>query len=312
MPEPITIGKFRGLQQCSTARGAIAILALDHRNNLRNALNPADPAAVTNQEMIAFKQQVTSVLAPVSSAMLLDPEVGGLQCIATGALPGSTGLVMALEATGYSGESFARRSVVLQGWSVAQARRMGASAVKLLVYYHPDSTTASQTETLVKQIAQECQVEDIPFFLEILTYSIDPSQKNLNPVEHRQVVLASARRLVQPGVDVLKAEFPLDTKSEPDEREWAKACAELSATSHCPWILLSASVDFETYLHQVTIACQNGASGVAVGRAVWQEATGLTGNDRQRFLEQIARPRMARLTALCNALARPWREFCVD
>ena len=29
----ISIGKFRGLQQCSSERGAISVLALDHRNN---------------------------------------------------------------------------------------------------------------------------------------------------------------------------------------------------------------------------------------------------------------------------------------
>lgn len=309
MPEPITIGKYRGLQQCSTAQGCLAILALDHRNNLRTALNPANPQAVTNHEMITFKQQVTSVLAPVTSAMLLDPEVGGAQCIATGALPGSTGLVMALEATGFCGEAHARRSTILEGWNVAQARRMGASAVKLLVYYHPEAATAAETEILIAQITQECQDQALPFFLEILTYSIDPNQKKMNPVERRRVVIESARRLIRPGVDVLKAEFPLDIKDEPDEHAWTKACAELSATSRCPWILLSASVDFETYLRQVTIACQNGASGVAAGRAVWQEATTVTGNDRQRFLERTARPRMARLTALCDALARPWTEF---
>ncbi len=82
--------------------------------------------------------------------------------------------------------------------------------------------------------------------------------------ERRWVVVETARRLVIPGVDALKAEFPLDFKANPDETVWAEACAELSAASAAPWVLLSASVDYDTYLRQVTIACNAGASGVAV------------------------------------------------
>jgi tagatose-1,6-bisphosphate aldolase len=98
------------------------------------------------------------------------------------------------------------------------------------------------------------------------------------------VVVETARRLVVPGVDVLKAEFPLDITAEPQERIWAEACSELTAASPVPWVLLSASVDFETFLRMLTVACQSGASGVAVGRAVWQEAAGLTGEKRLAFL----------------------------
>jgi len=37
--EQISLGKLRGLQQCSTPRNVLAVLAMDHRNNLRHALN---------------------------------------------------------------------------------------------------------------------------------------------------------------------------------------------------------------------------------------------------------------------------------
>jgi tagatose 1,6-diphosphate aldolase len=306
---PISIGKLRSLQQTSTRRGVFAICALDHRNNLRNALNPLSPASVPLAAMVAFKCQVVEALAPASSAVLLDPEIGGAQNIAAGTLPGGVGLIMAVEATGYGGEPTARQSLVLAGWSIAKTRRMGASAVKLLVYYHPDGDTAPEIEALVAQVAEDCRAQDLALFLEPLSYSLDPVEKKLSPAERRRVVIETARRLVMPGVDVLKAEFPLDIKSDSDERTWAEACAELSQASRAPWILLSASVDFETYLRQVTVACQQGASGVAVGRAVWQEAPGLAGAERLNFLDQVARLRMQRLTALCEALARPWSDF---
>jgi len=297
------------MQQCSTMRGALAVFALDHRGNLRNALRPDAPESVTAAEMSTFKQQVTAALAPEATAVLLDPQVGGAQCIATGALPGATGLVMAVEATGYTGDPAARQSRILPGWSVAKAKRMGASAIKLLVYYHPNSPTAGEVEALVRRIADDCIAEDIPLFLEPLSYSLDPTASKLTGDERRWVVVETARRLVIPGVDVLKAEFPLDFKAETDKLVWADACAELSDASAAPWVLLSASVDYETYLRQVAIACQAGASGVAVGRAVWKEAVDFGCDARYAFLEDVARERMRRVTALCEALAKPWTDF---
>lgn len=311
MAKTLSIGKYRSLQQCSTLHGAISVMALDHRNNLRNALRPNAPDSVTPAEMVAFKEQVTASLAPASSAVLLDPEVGAAQCVAAGALTGRTGLLVSIEATGYTGDPTARQGRVLPDWSVAKARRMGANAVKLLAYYHPNSDSAAETEEFVRRVAADCAEQDIPLFLEPLSYSLDPARKKLDPEERHQIVLETARRLVLPGVDILKAEFPLDASAITDEGEWLAACQELTQASPVPWVLLSASVDYDTYLRQVNAACRAGASGVAVGRAVWQEAPGLPGEARAEFLSKVARPRMERITALCDALARPWTDVYV-
>lgn len=302
----LSIGKVRGLQQCSTPRGAISVLALDHRNNLRQALRPEDPESVPDSDLVAFKQQVIGILAPASTAVLLDVQYGAGQCIASAALPGKVGLLTAVEASGYTGAPTARESGLLTGWGVAKAKRMGATAIKLLVYYHPKASTAGMIEDLVGQVSADCAVEDIPLFLETLSYSPNPARKKLDPEERHSVVIETARRLTPLGGDVLKAEFPLDISAG---GEWAKACAELTAASVIPWVLLSASVDYETFLNQVTVACQNGAAGVAVGRAVWKEAVSLAGEARRAFLQEVANPRMSRITALCDALARPWMEY---
>ncbi len=309
MTRTISVGKYRGLQQCSTSFQTFTILALDHRNNLRTALNPQAPGTVPDDMLVEFKRQVTSALSPAATAVLLDPEFGAAQCIVCSALPGSTGLVLAVESTGYNGDPQARQSQVLPGWTIAKSRRMGASGVKLLVYYHPDAPTAAQIEELVKQVADDCAHEELPLFLEPLSYSLDPNVKKLPPEERRRVVVETARRLTIPGVDVLKAEFPLDIAAQPDEREWEAACAELSAASQVPWVLLSASVDFETYLHQVTAACRGGASGIAVGRAVWQEALQLSGDDRLHFLNETALYRLKKLHSLVDGLASQWTGF---
>jgi len=286
--KPISIGKLRGLQQCTSPRGTFTCLALDHRQNLRRALNPQNPTSVSDADLSRFKLEVTTSLADLGTAVLLDPEFSAAQAIASGAISGKTAFVVAVEATGYTGEPTARQSQVLPGWSIEKAKRMGADAVKLLVYYHPDSSTAVETEAFVKQVADDCRKYDLAIMLEPLSYPLDPAAKKLSSDEKRYMVTETARRLTPLGVDVLKAEFPLDV-ADPDEAQWAAACAEISAASVTPWILLSAAVDYETYLRQVTVACNAGASGIAVGRAVWQEAVSLDGGPRLDFLRIVGR-----------------------
>jgi len=305
----LSVGKTRRLQHCATPRGTFSILAIDHRNNLRRALNPQNPNSVPGEILTDFKQAVVAALAPAASSVLIDPQYGAGPVITSGALPGMTGLIVARERTGYTGDPTSRVSELLPDWDARRIERIGADGVKLLVYYHPQAPTASQIEALVQQVAASCQETDTPLFLEPLSYSPDPDQPQLSPTERHRVVVETARKLTSiSGVDVLKAEFPLDIAAVPDEAQWRAACLEMTEASCVPWVLLSAGVDYETYLRQVAVAAQAGASGVAVGRAVWKEATDLPSEERNSFLATTARERMSRITALCQALARPWMD----
>lgn len=301
----LTVGKWRGLSRCASASGVFSVLALDHRNNLRRILSPEAPDGVSFDDLSTFKQRVVEALGPASTAVLLDPEFGAAQCIAAGALSPAVGLVVALEATGYGGESVARSSQVLEGWSAEKARRMGADAVKLLVYYHPDAPTAGEIETLVQETSEVCSRLDLALVVEPLSYSLKPGAR-LEGGERRRVVVETARRLTGPGVDLLKAEFPCLPESDP--ADWRAACAEVSRASPVPWVVLSAGVDFETYVRQVTAACEAGASGVAAGRAVWKELVDLPEERRAVFLAGPALLRTRRLTSICDGLARPFTE----
>jgi tagatose 1,6-diphosphate aldolase len=299
----LTVGKIRGLRQCSDARATLSLLALDHRNNLRKVLRPEAPESVGDEELTAFKREAVGALADASTAVLLDPEFGAAQSVASGALPGDRGLIVAAEETGYAGPSNARESRLLEGWSIAKIRRMGASAAKLLVYYHPEASTARRIEELVRTVAESCVREDLPLVLEPLVYSPHPAGEPLSPVERRRAIVETARRLTASEVDVLKAEFPA---ASPDEAEGIEACEELTAASGAPWILLSAASSYESFLRQTEIACRGGASGVAVGRAVWKEAPRLAAAERAAFLRGEAHRRMAEVAACCATHARPW------
>jgi tagatose 1,6-diphosphate aldolase len=216
-------------------------------------------------------------------------------------------LIVAVESTGYTGDATARHSQIIPGWSVEKAKRMGASAIKLLVYYHPDSSTAREIEDFISMVATDCKKYDLVIILEPLSYSINEN-KQLSSEEKRYVVVETAKRLTPLHIDILKVEFPLGIKND-DESKWAEACAEISYASITPWILLSAAVDYETFVRQVSVACAAGASGIAVGRAVWKEAVTMNGDKRMKFLQTTARQRMARLTSLCHALAKPYTDF---
>jgi tagatose-1,6-bisphosphate aldolase len=285
------------------------MFALDHRGNLQRALNPENPASIGYEEMTAFKEEVTRIISPVASGILLDPQFGAAQAVAAGALAPGCGLLVAAEKTGYTGDPTARESQILPGWGVEKIVRMGADGVKLLIYYHPDAPNAAEQEALVAMVGEQCRQFDIPFFLEPLSFALDLAQKKLPSAEKRVVVTETARKLTPLGVDVLKAEFPINIADEKNETVWADACAELNEASLCPWIILSAGVSFEEFERQTTIACQNGASGVLVGRAVWAEAADLQGEARTEFLETTAIERIKRLTAVIEMHGVPWSAY---
>ena len=305
LASPIPVGRIRGVRACASARGTFGVLALDHRQNLRKELRPADPGSVSFAEMVAFKRAVVRELGSVATGVLLDPEIGAAQSLVDGSLPAGCGLLVAVEATGYDGPPTARVSRVLDGWSVAKAKRLGASAAKLLIYYHPDAANAADQERLVAEVAADCVAADLPLFVEPLSFSIDPGGAHLTGEARRAVVVETARRLTAIGGDILKAEFPYDP-GVTDEGRWREACAELDAATRLPWVLLSGGVDDATFEAQVGVACAAGASGVLVGRSVWAEAATLAADDRDAFLRTTGRERLSRLVETVDALGVPW------
>jgi tagatose 1,6-diphosphate aldolase len=300
------IGTLRGLQQCASPAGRFTIMALDHRQNLRKALRPSDPGGVSYGELVEFKKTAVRALASAATAVLLDPEVGAAQCIADGSLPGHTGLITALEATGYEGPSTARRSRLLQGWSAAKARSIGAAAAKLLVYYHPSAVNAGEQDALVRDAIAQCRAVDLPIFVEPLTYSIVAGTPLVGE-DRRRIIVQTGATMARFGADVLKLQFPYGPE-ETDRGRWRDACAELTETVGRPWVLLSGEYPPDAFMQVAEVACRAGASGIACGRGIWTEATDLAGAAREAFLSGMAHDRLVRLREIVESHARPWTE----
>ena len=312
--KPLSLGKIRCMQQLTNEFGIFTMIAFDHRDVFVEALSQTLGVAQTTwRTVVAEKNRIAQALAPHASAVLLDPLYSAGPVIAGGFLPQGTGFAVAREKSGYDGESAGRVTTLLEDWSVAAIKRLGGSAVKLLLYYHPDSPTAAQQEEVVRQVAAECDAYEIPLMLEPICYPVEPNQKKTDTsfaAGRPDLVLESARRLIPLGVDILKAEFPSDARYETDSSKMRDYCRQLSdIAAGIPWVLLSAGVDFPTFQNQVEIACEAGASGFVAGRAIWKEVLEKSeANARNHFLKTIATSRARVLADTANYRATPWRE----
>ncbi len=308
--EKLTVGKIRGLQQIANKDGIFTMCAMDHRGSLRRMMNNAEPDTVEYSDMVKRKLELCSVLAEHTSAVLLDPVFSAAQCIAQGIIPKSTGLLVSIEASGYSEQENVRLTGLQSDWGVEKIKRMGASAVKLLLYYRPDMKLSVDHQLgIVKKIAGECIKYDIPFLVEPKTYLTSSDTMNLKEFAARkeELVIQTARDITALQIDVLKAEFPADMNYKTNRRELSELCYRLDEASEVPWVILSAGVDFDTFYQQVEIACQSGASGYLGGRAIWQEAMHIFDEkERHYYLSTICVDRLKRLSELANKYSVPW------
>jgi tagatose 1,6-diphosphate aldolase len=306
----LTIGKIRGIQQIATPSGRLIMCAMDHRSGLISMIEGAQHEKPDYEEIVQLKIDMCSTMGALSSGILLDPEYGAAQCIAGGALAGGTGLLVSIEATGYQKDPTGRVTALLKDWNVEKIKRMGASAVKILVYYRPDiRKLAGRQLKIVEKVAADCAKYDIPLLVEPKTYRVEGEVMGSAEFADRlpEMVIETARQMTALPIDVLKAEFPADVSHEKDNKKLEGYCRDLDAASRIPWVILSAGVDYATFKQQVEMACRAGASGFLGGRAIWQEGLEIKDRaERLNFLKGEASGRMKELAAIAEGSGQPW------
>lgn len=307
----ISIGKLRGLQQISDDGGRFTMIAMDQRGSLQKMLHPDNPNAATYAEMEAVKLGVTQALAPLASGYLLDPDYGVGPAVNRFALPGRTGLLVALETSGYEKQGNWRLTKLLDGWGVEKVKRLGASAAKLLIFFNPDAPrdVVDHQIKVVRSVADECRRLDLAFVCEPMSYPVDETAEAF--AHHKaETIIRTAEALSPLGLDVLKAEFPGDPKVTTDPEELRKACERLSRTTQVPWVVLSAGADFDVFRGLVELACQGGASGFLAGRAIWKDAFREKTLERQmEYVRTQGAKNFQALADLAHRYARPWWDF---
>ena len=290
----LTTGQIRGLDELSTDEGVFAVLAIDHRDSFRDVIE----GEVTDEEITQFKMDLVAGVGPQASGVMLEPEYSLPQLIDAGSVKGSQGFMAALEAQGYTQDPWAGPTAVLDHWSVAAAKKMGASAAKLLLPYHPDRPGhCEQQRAVVSEVAAQCTEHDLAFLVEPVAFGMDNEQRPA-------LVLETVRQLADLPIDVLKLEFPGNLD---DPAGWAAACEGVNEAAQQPWVLLSSGVTFEQYRDQLVAGFTHGASGFTGGRAVWRAAVEAAPEDRQDVITGIVSEQFAELRTLAKAMAKPWR-----
>lgn len=303
----ITPGRYRGLKTTSLPDHDIfSIVAFDQRGSYRRMM----PDGTSYDDLVQVKVEIISALSKRASAILTDPIYGLSPAMH---MNGQSGLLFALEKSGYSGDATYRKVEFFEAWTPEKLRNVGASAAKILVYYNPQSEAlADELDQTVGEVISKCHAVDLPVFLEPMSYSIDDSISKNDPAFAEQkieIVVETARRLSKVGADVLKMEFPVDHNHNTNEDDWVNACQQVTDASRVPWVLLSAGVDFETFERQLITACQGGASGFLAGRAIWKECAPMSTKDRADFLAGTATDRLNRLIEIVKASATPWTDY---
>jgi tagatose 1,6-diphosphate aldolase len=302
-------GKIRGLQRVTSEAGFFEICALDHLSDFAELLAP-DPATVTFGDVVTAKDALVRALSPSVSAFLLDARYG-LHTVATGALPGTVGLMTSIEDEDYSIPAGPRRTRYRDGWSLPQIKLAGTDVAKLLWFYRPDGDpdTAEHQRYVVRSIADECARLSLPLVVEPIWYPLPGEDPDSASWKAARVdgILASAREADSLGVDMLKVEFPgyVDTQAGRDSA--AAACKELDATVGVPWVILSAGVGYADFRTQVEVACAAGASGYLAGRSIWRDAVSTHDPSTREAAVAGARARLDELNAITRANGRPYR-----
>ncbi|MFQ1047074.1 tagatose 1,6-diphosphate aldolase [Avibacterium paragallinarum] len=268
------------LKKLCSQDNLIAALAIDQRGALRRMLGED----ATNEQLAEFKVLVSEYLTPYASSILLDPEVGWKAAEKRAA---SAGLLMAYEKTGYDKTQPGRYPDLIDDVSVQRLKAKGADGIKLLLYIDIDEgkEVNDRKEAFVERVASECKAEEMPFFLELVSYDANISDpKEYAKIKPRKVIEAM-KLFSEPrfGVDVLKVEVPVDMKfvegfAEQDavySQAQAKAYfKEQSDATDLPFIFLSAGVSSSLFLDTLRFAKEAGCdfNGVLCGRATWAGA----------------------------------------
>ena len=266
-----------------TKNGRFLMLALDHRQSFRQILNPNNPLATSSEQIIAVKRAIIESLSEKISGLLIDPEFG---------LPAYKSLncqkpyLLSVEKSGYQKKDEER--ITELEYEVTELKKMGASGIKLLLYFNPWVKSAIDQLKIAAFVYHQCRQENLPFFLEIVTYYTEETALNKS-----NLVIESLNKVLSFGVtaDVFKLEYPLDRQG----------CRQVSKIlGKIPWIMLSRGENFGIFKVQLEEAVANGASGFLAGRSLWQEIGRFFDDDKKRrdYLQNTVQKRFDEISSI--------------
>ena len=322
----LTEQKRKYLENLSDKNGFISALAIDQRGALKKMLIKHQESEATAEQIKEFKVLVSKHLTKYSSSILLDPEYG---LDAAKARDKDAGLLLAYEKTGYDANAVGRLPDCLVDWSAKRLKEEGADAVKFLLYYDVDESDEinNQKKAYMERVGAECVAEDIPFFLEILSYNYkdaDNSTAEFAKLKPRKVIEAM-KEFSNPryNVDVLKVEVPVNMKYVEGfadgevvytKEEAASYFKQQDEATNLPYIYLSAGVSAKLFQDTLKFAHDSGAkfNGVLCGRATWANGVEVFAKDGEEaavnWLNTVGRKNIEELNEVVAKTATSWKE----
>ncbi|GAA2512070.1 FGGY family carbohydrate kinase [Winogradskya humida] len=286
---PLTTIERRGMSAISTPAGRMLIVAADQRNGMKAAMKdaPGGPESISTAELAEAKADLLRYLANNAPAILLDPEVALPGIVDDGVLARGTSLVVGLDASGFETTDGLRYTRFVPGVSAKTVRELGGDVAKMLWYTRPDKQDAhSRVAGEMRKLITECTAEGVLLIVELLTYQLEDETAGEYAAAFPSLVADGAKLAVDCGAKVLKLQYPGS----------AEACAAVTAAANgVPWAVLSAGVDHETFLGQVTTAMANGAAGAMAGRSLWKDSLSVSHDLREDYLTKRALPRLREL-----------------
>lgn len=260
------------------------MLALDHRGSFEKIMDVKEKTPQTLSKLIEIKSKIIKCLYPLFSGVLVDLEYGlpAYNMVNKDISPQSQKpYLLCIEKTGYEEKDHERTTLL--DCTVDQLVEKGAKGVKILLFFNPHAKSASVQLNTAKEVLAECKKNNVPFFLELVTYpisGIDISGENL--------VISSVKYFLERNVeaDIFKLEYPGDPDS----------CTKItSLLNQTPWILLSKGEPFEKFLEHISIASNNGCSGFLAGRSIWQEINEHLLSDLDSYLKNTVFSRFSQI-----------------
>ncbi|MDR7239793.1 tagatose-bisphosphate aldolase [Neobacillus drentensis] len=320
----LTKNKWDALKRLSDENGVIGALAIDQRGSLKKMIASGEASHVGDEGIIRFKELVSEELTPFATAILLDPEYG---LTAAKVRSKNSGLLVAYEKTGYDASEAGRLPDLLPEWSVKRLKEAGADAIKFLLYYDVDEDEKinNYKHVYMERVGSECAAEDLPFFLEIVSY--DAENDNVKGKAYAKIkphkVIGAMKEFTKPQyhVDVLKVEVPVDmnfvegyTEGEAvySKEEAASFFKEQSEATELPFIFLSAGVSAELFQQTLKFAKESGSTfnGVLCGRATWKDGVApfaSNGEEAGRgWLQENGRRNIEELNLVLKETASSW------
>ncbi|MBF0806063.1 MULTISPECIES: tagatose-bisphosphate aldolase [unclassified Streptococcus] len=316
--------KIAALEKLADENGVIGALAIDQRGALQRMLSQGGQSLGV-EGVVHFKELVSQELTPYASSILLDPEFG---------LPASrvraegAGLLLAYEKTGYDASEPGRFPDLIDDLSVLRIKEAGSDAVKLLLYYDVDEDAAinERKKAFVERVGSECLAEEIPFFLELLTYDAHLEDVSgaefarLKPHKVNEAMREFSKDVYQ--VDVLKVEVPVNMNfvegfSQGEvvysKEEAVKAFQKQAQATHLPFIFLSAGVSAQLFQNTLYFAKEAGSNfnGVLCGRATWKDSVAIFAEQGEsacrEWLQTQGRKNIEDLNAVLAETAQSWK-----